>query len=77
MVFCRLTVFGIPLLPLPRGQCPGELLASGARQCLTLQGIVLLRLFLLEDFADALLVACLCHGAMSLLAIAWYWYEPC
>ena len=61
-MFCGLPVFGIPLLPLPWGQCLGEPLPGGALQRLAAEGIIFLFLLLVENFANALLVTGLCHS---------------
>lgn len=61
-MFCGLPVFGIPLLPLPGGQCLGEPLPAGALQRLAAERIILLFLLLVENFANALMVTGLCHS---------------
>ena len=68
-MFCGLPVLGIPLLPLPGGQCSGEPLPGGALQRLAAEGIILLFLLLAGNFANALLITGLFHSETFLLSL--------
>ena len=71
-MFGWLSVLGIPLLPLPGGQRSGDPLSGSALQSFSAEGIVILRLFLTEDFAHALLVTGFSHGETFLFAcLSW------